>query len=323
MPGINEIIWWKRPEIFSWGSSAFSQLKKKWRSIFIPLIIALYTWVLAGIFYKLALTLLVLPHLETTPRARSVAQPSGSGTALIYRAIYERNLFGSAETVIQTVTPPVAAEPAGRPAETKPPPVLSLELKGTVAGDRLTAFAAIRERGKPSDVLYRIGDTVGGATLKEIKRGEVLVEFGGEMITLRLASSPLAPVLPTPGGGAASTPPQPPAAPASGTGERVTITRAEVATQLSDMGGLLTQAQIRPFFQAGAPNGFMLSQIRPGSIYEKMTLRDGDIIQEANDRRLRGAEDMVEFYNLLKGAPSVSLKVMRGGRVETLNYDLR
>ncbi len=325
MAGITDIIGGKWPPVASLASSAFSFVEKKWRSIFIPLFIALYSWVLVGICYKLALTFLVLPPLETMRGAKGLVQPAGgSSTALIYRAIYERNLFGSAETVLLAESPAAKAAPSARPVEAAPPPAtLSLELKGTVAGDRLTAFAAIREKGKPADVLYKTGDTVGGATLKEIKRGEVVVEFGGELITLRMASSPLVPILEAPGRGAISTTASHPTPPAAGREERISITRSEVASQLSDMGGLLTQAQIRPFFQAGVPHGFMLSQIRPGSIYEKMTLREGDVIQEVNNRRLKGAEDMIEFYNLLKGASAVSLTVLRGGRMETLNYDLR
>lgn len=323
MAGITEIISGKWPAVVSWLGNAFSQGEKRWRPLFILLMMALFAWMSVGIFYKVALSLLVLPPLSTVHRVKGAAAPAGGGaTSLIYRAIYERNLFGSTEQVWQTESPPAQTGQSARPAEAAAAAAaISLELKGTVAGDRFTAFAAIRERGKPADVLYKIGDTVGGATIKEIRRGEVLLESGGDLITIRMVAAPLVPLAPERGGGAAST--SPPVASPPGAGGRITVTRAEVASQLSDMGGLLTQAQIRPFFSAGVPDGFMLSQIRPGSIYEKMTLREGDIIQEVNNRRLKGAEDMIEFYNLLKGAPAVSLRVLREGRAETLNYDLR
>ena len=66
------------------------------------------------------------------------------------------------------------------------------------------------------------------------------------------------------------------------------------------MGSLLRQAQIRPYFNAGVPDGFLISNIRPGSLYQKMGVVDGDIIQEVNGRKIRTADDVMGLLNTIK-----------------------
>ncbi|PIP06712.1 MAG: hypothetical protein COX51_08150, partial [Syntrophobacteraceae bacterium CG23_combo_of_CG06-09_8_20_14_all_50_8] len=74
----------------------------------------------------------------------------------------------------------------------------------------------------------------------------------------------------------------------------------DVSASLKDMGAMLSQAQVRPYYSAGVPDGFMVANIKPGSIYEKMGLSEGDIIQGADDRRLITADDMMALYNSMK-----------------------
>ena len=83
---------------------------------------------------------------------------------------------------------------------------------------------------------------------------------------------------------------------------------------------MLSQAQIRPFFSDGTPDGFMVNQIRQGSIFQKMGLQDGDIIQNLDDRKVQTGDDMVTLFNTLKSAPNMNLTVKRSGRQEKINY---
>jgi len=67
----------------------------------------------------------------------------------------------------------------------------------------------------------------------------------------------------------------------------------------------------------------MVTNIKPGSIYEKMGLSEGDIIQGADDRRLITADDMMAFYNSIKSGSSFTLRIKRGGQQENLQYVFR
>ncbi len=86
------------------------------------------------------------------------------------------------------------------------------------------------------------------------------------------------------------------------------------------MGTLLRQAQIRPYFEGGVPEGFIISNIRPGSLYQKLGAVDGDIIQEVNGRKIRTADDVMGLLNTIKAGTNMSMTIKRRGSQETLNY---
>jgi general secretion pathway protein C len=170
-------------------------------------------------------------------------------------------------------------------------------------------------------MLYRIGDRVAGATVMRITRDRVFVRLGGKQEVLKKIEAPEEPILPAPPTGApaaaAAVPPPPPGA------GRKTINRSELAGSLKDLGQMLSQAQIRQHFNTGVPDGFMISNIQQGSLYQRLGLADGDVIQELNNRRIQGADDIVELYNTLKAGDSMLLKVQRQGRQEQFDYSFR
>jgi general secretion pathway protein C len=101
------------------------------------------------------------------------------------------------------------------------------------------------------------------------------------------------------------------------------LNRSELQDAMQDMGSMLSQAQIRPYFNAGVPDGFIVTSIRPGSLYQKMGIANGDIIQEVNRRAIRTADDLSGLLNILKASNDLSLVVKRGGNPTTMNYQFR
>ncbi len=67
------------------------------------------------------------------------------------------------------------------------------------------------------------------------------------------------------------------------------------------MGSLLRKALVRPYFNAGVPDGFIISNIRSGSLYQKMGIMNGDIIQEVNSRKIQTADDVMGLLSTMKG----------------------
>ena len=146
-------------------------------------------------------------------------------------------------------------------------------------------FAIVEEKGTQKQRLVKAGDVVAGAKVIRIKRNAIDLLVDDQERTLKMVETKEGPILPPPAVAA------PPASP-SASGATV-ISRSEIDAGLQDMGSLLRQAQIRPYFNAGVPDGFMISNIRPGSLYQKMGIVDGDIIQEVNDRKIRTADDVM------------------------------
>lgn len=94
---------------------------------------------------------------------------------------------------------------------------------------------------------------------------------------------------------------------------------------------LITQQMQRPEFLSQAlmvPNaggGFLVREIQPGSVYEKLGMRPGDVIRSVNGQPINNMEEVMKLYQQLGGVNRVgnlSIEVMRGGRTESLQYNI-
>lgn len=217
-----------------------------------------------------------------------------------YRIIPERNLFG---TTTGTMTDRQTG--ALQQQET----ALPIELRGTVAGEAMYGFAVIEEKGTRKQRLVKAGDILLGVQVLRIKRNAIDLLVNNQERTLKVVETKEGPIL-TPSQAAA-----PGVAPGA-----IVLSRSEIDEKLQDMGSLLRQALVRPYFTAGVPDGFLISNIRPGSLYMKMGIFDGDIIQEVNNQKIQTADDVMGLLNTVKSGSSLSVTVKRQGNQETLNY---
>ena len=280
----------------------------RYRTALILLVITVLAYQAAGIFYKsLNLRLLKTGISSGEPGAASVAVTDAKESPDAYRIIPQRNLFGSAGS------PPGGTAGVSESAG-------ALEVRGTVAGDPKYAFAIIEDKSRKKQRLYRVGDMAGGARVVRIMRNAVAVRIDDREQVLRVPETSEKPILPdrpeageaVPGSTATPLP--------DGT---IAVNRNEIEAGLKDLGTMLSQAQIRPYFSAGAPDGFIISNIKSGSIYQKIGLNNGDIIQGINNRSMKTADDMMELYNIMKSGSSESLRINRQGRQENFNYVFR
>ncbi len=215
-----------------------------------------------------------------------------------YRVVSERNLLGSAQK---------DAEIAEINIEELKQTELKLVLLGTVAGDGSNGYAVIEEKEKRKQDLYRVGDTVDRATIKEIRRGMVVIEVDNRDEVLLMEEKIVAKK-------DASAPP----APSDGTS--ITVSKEEIDDALQDMNKMMTEVRIRPYFTQGKPDGFMVSRIKSGSIFSKMGMKNGDVIQGVNNQPIGSAEDMLTLYQELKSGSEIQLNIKRRGQEETLRY---
>ena len=91
---------------------------------------------------------------------------------------------------------------------------------------------------------------------------------------------------------------------------------------LGNLSSVATKARIVPSFKNGKPNGFKLFSIKPGSIYAKIGLKNGDVIQKVNGYEMNSPDKALEIYQKLKNAQNVTVDVQRRGRSMTMNYSI-
>jgi general secretion pathway protein C len=170
--------------------------------------------------------------------------------------------------------------------------------------------------------LYRVGDTIRGARITAIAWDRVTVERDGIDATLELAP---------PGERRAIDPATTTAAAAPSAPERIRRTgadafivdRRELEGATSTMSGLMTQLRAVVEMANGRPAGFRLFQIKEDSVFRRLGIQDGDVVQRVNGTPVSDPASLLAFLERLRSEPRVAVDIVRGGTARTLVYDLR
>lgn len=260
---------------------------------------------------------------EKKPAARAaVAEQAGPEE---YRAIIERNIFASSMTPSSSGVSRSPSDYAGEPT------TVNAELMGTIAGRDGYGYAIIEEKDKKKQGLYKVGDKVGNATLREVRRNTVVLNSGGadevlQMRTTPTDSAPQAAANAAPGqqramprgshpayGPSASTAGLPGPSGPGGASEH------PAAKEVRDM---VAEGNAKPHFNAGKMDGFFIDRLKEGSALKKAGLEDGDIVQSVNDRKIENPNDIVWIQKLLiSPGEKISLQVNRKGRQVSLDVN--
>jgi len=101
------------------------------------------------------------------------------------------------------------------------------------------------------------------------------------------------------------------------------VSRSEIDSALSDLNKVLTQARAVPNFENGQPNGYKLFQVVPGSIYDKLGLKNGDLLLGINGQPMSDPAKAFEMLSELKNQSHVELSVKRDGKASNFAYEIR
>lgn len=93
-----------------------------------------------------------------------------------------------------------------------------------------------------------------------------------------------------------------------------------VNSALGNLSKLATQARIVPAFEGGESVGFKLFSIRPGSLYSKLGIQNGDVISGVNGYELNDPGKAFELMQKLKDGKEFSLEVKRRGKPVAMEY---
>jgi general secretion pathway protein C len=284
------------------------------------LLLAGFTYILADLF-----SLFIGQRFEVSPSLPSVETlTAGPGEARpsreVYRTIIDRNIFNT-QPVGAISDPSIEQFESALPAELPP---LALKLVGTVAGGPQHSFAFIQDLGTKEEHLYRLGDPVGGdGKVVEIRRNEVVVlRAGGIRETIEVEWNP--------GSSKKSSRPSPkkaslPEPPAVAPGQTsFTLERQEVEETLQNLPQLLTKARVVPHLnREGKSEGFRIISIKPDSFYQKIGLKNGDIIQQINGIEIKDPTTFMSVFSQLRNESNITLDLVRRNQKETFTYDIR
>jgi general secretion pathway protein C len=206
----------------------------------------------------------------------------------------------------------VSQELTGRRLDNLPISSLNLVLAGVIASGA-GGYALISANGQPQEP-FAVGQTImDSAVLQAVYPDRVVIRRNGALESLLLEgvdnSQPLVEAaMPRVGGMAGEI--------VRETGaNQYMVERDQLAAQMRTP-DFLKQATLVP----SSGGGFLVRQIQPGSLYEKLGVRAGDVIKSVNGQPMNTAEDAIRLYQQMPSISSVQMEITRGGKSESLYY---
>jgi general secretion pathway protein C len=185
---------------------------------------------------------------------------------------------------------------------------VGLRLVGTLIASRQEWSMALLEETEESRTRsVRVGDVVAGHRIVQIERRRITLSDGTAQELLELEPGLPSPDLPDPSIATRTS------------GDDVDYVPLVMTEQGSEA---MSVPRLIPIFTHGQFTGFRIFP-RPGSIYEQLGLKDGDIIRRVDDVVVDSPVRGLEMYARLRSATFVEIELERDGEVLYQRYQLR
>lgn len=276
---------------------------KEEKTLYTLLLVALLT--VSAYFLADTIDAMIGRSLSAAPKFTS---PAESGRAVLqprrelsdYSSILERGLFGEGKA------------PSSGPATATS--ATSYKLIGTVEG---AVFSGAVLEDSTGQAFYRTNQKLpDGSVIVKVMRDKISLKRP-DGVTENLEVVDETKIVPLKAVGTAS----------EGikklSGGKFMVDQKEVLASTENMSQILTQARAVPYTEQGKTVGFKLSEIVPGSIYEKIGLVNGDVIQRVNSQEVDDPAKFFQLYQGLRNERNITIDLIRGGQRQTLNYEIR
>jgi len=250
------------------------------------------------------------------PVATAAPAQSPVTSARLAEEILNSGLFAAARSPGRGPESPAATQPL-KPLDA----AKRIKVMGTVIGEGVSALAVLEDMVSKRQLLYHLYDRIPDVgQIVEIRRDGIMVKEGEQQEFLSLAVA--LPGLAVPVAMAATPTPTSPSKGLFSKGH-LSVDRQFLAQNMSDVPQLLTQAQALPFYQDGKLTGWKIESIKPGSVYEKIGLLAGDVLQRVNGVEIRDPGMMLTLFQQVKNENQVKVDLIRASQKTTLTYDIR
>jgi general secretion pathway protein C len=290
----------KRLDRITSAPADLSMLADAAQPLLIVAAITVLSFLLVDIFYKAVSLQVAFRQTVGKSQYSILVSPSVQGYPLDrYNVIPERNLFLTTLTAIVDKTVGGTILPSEE--------YTAFDLKGTIAVNDNVGFVVVEEKGKGKQKLYRLGEMIGSARLVRIGRNTAVLKNSEKEFVMKIKEAAEGGLM-----GRSSRP--------GGAASGIAVSKQEVTESLGDLKSIMSQAVVRPFFNEGVQQGYVVSNIVQGSLYERLGLKNGDVIVDVNNKNLESADDLLKLVNVMQAGGSVSVNLMRNGKNETINY---
>ena len=189
----------------------------------------------------------------------------------------------------------------------------SLKLKAIYYEEK-GGFIIVEEKGQTSFI--DAGQVFNGYKLAEIYPRRAIFVKGGKQYELKLDEAFEARMEEAREAAAAQEE-------ASGVQQISSVTRQELEEYKQNMQMIWQNIGLKENKEGEEINGFKVTFVRGGSIFDKLGLQSGDVLTEANGVRLNSYRDALSLYKQTDTIDLFKLTIERNGEVKELEYEIR
>ena len=91
------------------------------------------------------------------------------------------------------------------------------------------------------------------------------------------------------------------------------MSRSEVQQTMENPAQFFSQMRALPHFVNGKTDGFSISQVAPGSVFEQLGLQNGDLLTSIDGQPVTNPMQAMGLIQAVKTASAIDLTVNRGG----------
>ncbi len=245
--------------------------------------------------------------LPIAPDDTEVVAESATEIRADYSIVFDRNLFGS-EPIAATETATAAVSTS------------ALRLRGTAELEG-RGFAVFENVPEGRQDVFLVGERVfDGPKLVAVEPGRATVLYKGRKQVYEITEPEQS-----------ATPDATPAGnnERAGNGIRKTgettyaVDRREVEYAIENLNTIVTQMRAVPYLRDGASLGFRVFNIRPDSLFERMGLKNGDVIQSVNGIELNSPSQALGLLDSVASADQLQVNLLRHNQPSTLTYAIQ
>lgn len=197
---------------------------------------------------------------------------------------------------------------------------VNFTLVGTVSGPKELSYAIFKNNTGFQEI-FKIGDTVfGTGKLYSVKKDKVLIQSNDGIREIPIEDIvKVREIKPTQSVQSIGV---------SGFTQKIgrssyIVDQAKLQQMLANPSQIMTDARLRPNSINGREEGFILSEVKPGGIYQSLGLQDGDILLRINEYDISNPEMALQALTALKGLDRVQIDLIRAGSRMTMNYQIK
>jgi len=195
---------------------------------------------------------------------------------------------------------------------------LNIKLMGTVVAGKKSAAMVTISGSKKQQVFFLNEEVQPGVLLKQVEPAAIVVDNRGKMERIHLEA----------GKQLVNAPSNTVQAPQFQRRAKLPLSnrridKQKLQKQMRYFSTLLSQARVTPHFTNKKPDGFMISNIVKGSLYEEIGLLNGDVIKKVNGESVTGAEQAMRMYRELQNATFIDVEIERNGSLQQLSYTIQ